>query len=349
MAERRCAAREQEAKAVQGCIAQLAASNPHDDSIRRASSARSPRQRRRTNLVRFMEGSPTRVTFNLRHGVLQANVTQRRKIMHRVRPLRLRTSLAECAFSKLPDDIPNDEEEDGPLSYADLSPPRVQPTPQAQKRHPFTDPVSFAGTAHIYQAVPRTKSEILAELERSSEDRPTRIPSYAVALLDELVASELDVTLAMPPSLESESPHHSWTRTQHRAQASDPSPIERHERVELEEVASAPDIVDAGRGRAGSRAGFRRSLHLGADSMGKKLQQRTGPSSSLSSVPESFDTLSQDRDLILTAGSRPTTPVASNERASSKSRTRFSALSLGLGDGGVVSKFRNRFSALARR
>ncbi|CCM03102.1 uncharacterized protein FIBRA_05222 [Fibroporia radiculosa] len=406
MAERRCAAREEQARALQICLTQLTTTNVDGSSLRGASNVsaatvagRSPglQTRRKTNLTHFLERSPTRTAFPHRSRaspVHHAITSPRRKTISRVRSLRLRASA--CAFSMshvnahhTRADSQDDRADTPTLCDRSGSPPPSLAPAQPSMTSAAHDPRSLppaqphtstlatmspaTGIAHIFAAAhPRTKAEILAQLAHDEHGAATSIiPGYAVDLLDELVATELDVSLrpVLPPpstartgfsasTLRGASPSGSSTTNSPESSGASRSSessgtarelsgrgreagqlgLKPHEQAQ---AAAAPTPAPVptrptthGAPPAPSSGTFRRSLHLGSLHPAARAKKSSAPADDVRGRA---------------SASLSSVPESVGSRVPGEKRGSFNSYETRKSEAGLVSRVRNRLSGLGRR
>ncbi|KAF9803693.1 hypothetical protein IEO21_09589 [Rhodonia placenta] len=354
MAERRSMAREEHMRTVQAVLAALLAAREEHSQLQAETAQHTndastrPSPRRHTDLACFFERSPTRLAFPSRVGRhTPVAATQRRKVISRVRSLRLRAHA--CPFGSPLKRAPADMDASPDKSNSGASPPdSSEPASTSSLRTTSAMPVApstpcraaksgtlpslpehtahhHAGTAAILPPdTPRSMAQILASLD--SDDAP--IPQYAVALLDDLVASELDVTLALPA-------HKRTVRG--RRPPGGPQP-QAQTMAAAKSAPAMPATPSHSPVRVRASA-FRHSANL------SNAGEEAGAGAERSRSRRQESSTSTARGSVASQSSRDTPSPPRHGRAPS----RLSVLSLAAGDFNMVSRVRNRLSVLGRR
>ncbi|OSX58906.1 hypothetical protein POSPLADRAFT_1075781 [Postia placenta MAD-698-R-SB12] len=361
MAERRGIAREEHMRTVQTVLAALLAAREEHPQLQAETAQHTndastrPSLRRHTDLACFFERSPTRLAFPSRVGRhTPVATTQRRKVISRVRSLRLRAHACQFGspLKRAPADMdgppdksnsgasPPDSSEPAPTSpsssrtttsampVAPSTPCRAAKSGTLPSLPEHTPAHNHAGTAAILPPdTPRSRAQILASLD--SDDAP--IPQYAVALLDDLVASELDVTLALPAHKRTvrgrrppggPQPQAQTMAAAKSAPAMPATPSHSPVRVRASAFRHSANLSNAGE-----------KVGAGAEAEARSRSRRQESSTSTT------------RGSVASQSSRDAPSPPRHGRAPS----RLSVLSLAAGDFNMVSRVRNRLSVLGRR
>ena len=214
--ERRGAVRQDQSTHTQNILTQLC--SPITETPPPLVESPSAMSKTEANLQKFLQRSPTRVGFSARKTASSPALAQRRKTISQVQPMQLRPSALELALRSPVELNPRRNSLDGQYmrrqsvstdvtcvsensSERTAVVPRLKLATNRNLKPPISSPSPLSpgpgGSVRIETPAqrPRPRDTLLAEVGN------VPLPDYVVDLLEDLVASSLDVTLpALSPS-----------------------------------------------------------------------------------------------------------------------------------------------------